>query len=407
MATVFSGGTYVNFQTFLGNFKCLIMQNIMSNLITAGWTKQNMDVGKNPGSYGLATQGPGNAATVTFTTGTPGIINWTGHGFLGGEKIMFQAGTGGTLPTGVAVNTIYYVKYINTTTFNVASSYNGSNIALSGSPAGTTYCYSHYILMVSGTQSNVTNPTVIRIQDNAVGGAATSTVAITVQNYTGTFFAGNGMSDGTGNGRYYGAHLLPVGSPNYQITATKYWFYVSQVGALTYRDFAFAGMLYVPSFLSGVVDHGFVLANTWDGENTNQLPNSFRTTTNIAVSWVANTQCMWNNTTSEAANNNGAFIGLANPLIMKNLNWYTSLMSYRWANDDVNASDVLLAFGSSSIGWSSYNTEGKIRGQFYDMIYIADAFAIDATDTFNGHTWLNMTNNATGVPRGGMWVATS
>ena len=394
MATIFSGGTYVNFSQFAGTFKCLIMQGIMNNLITAGWTKQALNTGWNPGIYGRSLQGPGNVGIVTMPTATPGVVNWAGHGFLGGEQIMFQAGTGGTLPGGIGANTVYYVNYIDGSTFNVSSSYNGSNIAFSGSPSGTLYCYSQYILMVSATQANVTNPTVIRLQDNTG-----TCVAVTCQHYSGNFFAGNGTWLGYGNGRYYGAQLVPVSSPNYQITATKYQFYVSQVGATSTRDFCLAGMIYVPSFMS-VADHGYVLANSWDGE-TGNVPNSFRNTMNIGVGWVSNSQVIWNAMTSESANNNSAFIGLANPTILQNQNWYTTLQGYRWSDNSLIGSDILLASGQQ------YNQEGKLRGQFYDMIYISDAFALDATDTFGGHTWLNMTNNNTAIPRGGVWIATS
>ena len=56
--------------------------------------------------------------------------------------------------------------------------------------------------------------------------------------------------------------------------------------------------------------------------------------------------------------------------------------------------------------------ECKIRGQFYDMMYVAEAVAIDTSSAFTatGHTFFNLTNNWTQVsgnaPRGGMWVRT-
>ena len=388
MATVFAGGTYVNFSQFAGTFKCLIMQGIMNNLVTAGWSKQTMNVGNSPGSYGLATQGPGNVGTVTMPIATPGVVNFSGHGFLGGEKVMFQAGTGGTLPTGATAGTVYYVRYVDTNSFQINTAYSGgTNQNFTGSSSGTLYCYSQYILMVSGTQSNVTNPITIRIQDNSG-----SCVAITCQHYDGTFFAGNGS-------RYNGAQIIPVASPNIQITATKYWFYVGQVGAVASRDYCLAGMLYIPSFLSGINDHGFVLANAWDGETSGQ-GNSFRTTINIGTTNLSNSQFIWNGGLVENSNNSGSTnISYPAVLVMQNSNWYTSLQGYRWADNSVIASDVLLSAGPGG--------EGKIRGQFYDMLYIDDAYAIDSTDTFNGHTWLNMTSNQTGVPRGGMWLATS
>jgi hypothetical protein len=159
-------------------------------------------------------------------------------------------------------------------------------------------------------------------------------------------------------------------------------------------------MVYVPSFISGVTDQSYVFANSWDGE-TGYVPNSFRNTMAIGTAWVSNTQALWNNTISESDNNNTAYSGLPCAIFSQTQFWQYTQQNYRWADNSLNASDVLLCHG-----WYS-QAEGKIRGQFYDMVYIGEAFALDTTDTFMGHTWVNMTNNQTGIPRGGVWIATS
>ena len=223
MATQFSGGTYIN-TTFAGTYKCNIMQALLQNLCTngtnAGWTNQAMSTGNSPGSWGL-TMGPGNVSTVTLTIANPGVVNWTSHGFLGGERVMFQASvnTGGFLCSGIAVNTWYYVKYINANSFNVSNSYNGGNIQFTGSTGGTIWCYSAYLLLATATQPTVTNPAVIRIQDN--GGTC---INITIQNYAGTLIGNNGINQGSGSGRYYGGSLQPITYCNYQLIATRYQF---------------------------------------------------------------------------------------------------------------------------------------------------------------------------------------
>jgi hypothetical protein len=43
-------------------------------------------------------------ATVTFTAGTPGVVNWTGHGLPIGSKVRFR-NSGGALPTAITANT--------------------------------------------------------------------------------------------------------------------------------------------------------------------------------------------------------------------------------------------------------------------------------------------------------------
>ena len=403
MATQFAGGTYINFAQFSGTYKCLIMQGLLQNLCTngtnAGWTNLSMNKGISSGTWGQATQGPGNVSTVTITTGTPGVVNWPSHGFLGGEKVMFQVSAGGGYPSNIAVNTIYYVVYLTANTFNVSTSYGGGGVAMASAGSGTLWCYSHYILLASATQSNVTNPIVVRIQDNTG-----TSVNITIQNYAGTYIANNGTIQGLGDGRYYGAGLVPVSSPNYQITATRYQFYIAQVGTNTNRDYALAGMLYVPSFLSGVTDHGFVFANCNDSESGAGPYYSFRYGMSISTNSTANSQVMWNDNICDNANNNNGqnYPGTPNPIFMQPTYYGQSQEGYRWPDLTYMSSDVLLSCGTHTI-----SMEGKIKGQFYDMVYIPEAFALDATDTFGGHTWVNMTNNQTGVPRGGVWLATS
>ena len=109
MATQFSGGSIIN-TTFNGKYKCLIMQGIMNALISAGWSLQPMSQGGSSGTYGQ-TFGPGNISTVTLTLASPGVVNWANHGFLGGERVMFQndVNSGATLPTGLAVGYFSYV----------------------------------------------------------------------------------------------------------------------------------------------------------------------------------------------------------------------------------------------------------------------------------------------------------
>jgi hypothetical protein len=398
MATQFSGGTPVN-ATFPGTYKCLIMQGIITNLLTAGWNFLPMSTGGSPGSYGLATMGNGGVSTVTLTVAT-GVVNWTSHGFLGGERVMFQhaVNAGATLPTGIAVNNWYYVKYVNANSFNVAATYGGANIAFTGSTTGTVYCYSAYVLMYSATQSSVTNPATIRICDN--GGTCLN---ITIQNYACTMFANNGIIQGSGNGRYYGAQLQPFLFINYQIIATRYQFFVFTPGTnASNRSYAHAGMLFVPSFLATVTDHSFVFADTCDGETTNYC-SCFRNVVTMGYNNTPNFQFIWNDNVCEGDNiisaANNSYAGWPNTLIMVCAYWQSSQGQYRWANDTYNTSDVLL-----TCGLNTYGMEGKIKGQFYDLIYIPEAFALDTTDTFNGHTWQNLTNNNQSIPRGGMWV---
>lgn len=80
-----------------------------------------------------------STATATMTIATPCVVTWTGHGLSYGQRVAFT--TTGALPTGLAVNTGYYINVIDANTFNLSSSLAnlqaGTYIATSGSQSGT------------------------------------------------------------------------------------------------------------------------------------------------------------------------------------------------------------------------------------------------------------------------------
>ena len=82
-------------------------------------------------------------ATVTMTIASPCVVTWTGHGLRTNMPIRFF--TTGALPTGITAGTHggaetgtqYYVKVVNSDTFNIAATPGGANINTSGSQSGT------------------------------------------------------------------------------------------------------------------------------------------------------------------------------------------------------------------------------------------------------------------------------
>ena len=87
--------------------------------------------------YGAITASLG---TVTITSATPGVVTLTAHGLSTGSCIELT--TTGTLPTNLAVNTNYYVIYVDANSFRLATSaanaIAGTAIDTSGgSPSGT------------------------------------------------------------------------------------------------------------------------------------------------------------------------------------------------------------------------------------------------------------------------------
>jgi len=76
------------------------------------------------------------ASTVTITIASPGVVTWTGHGLSVNDTIRFT--TTGALPTGLAINTTYYVKTVlSANTFTVSTSAGGAAVTTSGTQSGT------------------------------------------------------------------------------------------------------------------------------------------------------------------------------------------------------------------------------------------------------------------------------
>lgn len=78
------------------------------------------------------------SAVVTITIATPGVVTWTGHTLVNGDKVSFE--TTGALPTGLSVGTDYYVVNAASNTFQVSATVGGGAIATSGSQTGTQTC---------------------------------------------------------------------------------------------------------------------------------------------------------------------------------------------------------------------------------------------------------------------------
>lgn len=79
------------------------------------------------------------SATVTMTIATPAVVTLSAHGLVTGDKVYLT--TTGALPTGLTASTTYYVIWVSSSTFNLATSYAnavaGTKIATSGSQSGT------------------------------------------------------------------------------------------------------------------------------------------------------------------------------------------------------------------------------------------------------------------------------
>lgn len=118
--------------------------------------------------------------TVTLTLGSPGVVNWVGHGLVVGSKVRFR--TTGALPTGLVANTDYFVISAGFTTaaFRVSATLGGGAIDFTGSQSG------------------------VHTAVNAQYGASTDLTSFTVPDLRGRVTAGLDTMGGTSANRLTG-----------------------------------------------------------------------------------------------------------------------------------------------------------------------------------------------------------
>ena len=77
--------------------------------------------------------------TCTISNATPAVVTLNNHGFIEGDTVVFS--TTGSLPSGLFANTVYYVKYVDVNTFQVALTKGGTSINTSSAGSGTHTAY--------------------------------------------------------------------------------------------------------------------------------------------------------------------------------------------------------------------------------------------------------------------------
>jgi hypothetical protein len=101
-------------------------------------------------------------ATVTITIAAPGVVTWTNHGLAVNDTIRFT--TTGALPTGLAINTTYFVKQVlSANTFTVSTSAGGAAVTTSGTQSGVQTAFVYYgvpVVAVANTLVTLASVTV-------------------------------------------------------------------------------------------------------------------------------------------------------------------------------------------------------------------------------------------------------
>lgn len=371
---------------------------------------------------------PVTSGGVSFTSAPTVVLAGTGAGF----GATFTANFSGGSVTSITVNTGGHLYPISGVTASVTGG-GGSGCVLgapvvSGGDVNTTYTS-------DGTKQNLINAietALLAAAWTTVSGHATTnllmqthstpyplqanfrfrdnggtSIQITVENTSGSV-AGPG---GTGNG----VSLTPVNTRVFRVIANPYQFFILVPG--TYNaacTFAFGGVPYVPSFVTGVTAAGLVMGNSEsDGDTSTRL--SWRTnltpvTSNFTIGLF---QTLWNaslfNGTNTAPGSAPACPCLLVPM-MANLaaigtTTATWNQPYRWAGLQIHSGDPLICWGLTG-----YSDEPQIRGQLWDALVVCDAYTGDSTSSWDSHNWFAITNNNTGLAgngaRGTLFVVT-
>jgi hypothetical protein len=157
--------------------------------------------------YNVLTKDKG---TVTISIASPGEVTLSTHGFATGDSIELT--TTSALPTGLSVNTNYYVIYENANTFWLATSYAnaiaGTKINTSGSQSGV-----HSLRYCPWGISTATNFLLPDASAASIRGAGTSTAFTS----NATIALGNYINDQTQGHRhkthnYEGTHTPVAGA---------------------------------------------------------------------------------------------------------------------------------------------------------------------------------------------------
>ncbi len=142
------------FDTFYSNIPAGTVIESATIATPTGWLKIN----EGPTAVSRTTYSTLYAAitaslgTVTITSATPGVVTLSAHGLSTGSCVELT--TTGTLPTNLAVNTNYYVIYVDANSFrlatSVANAIEGTAIDTSGGSPSGTHTLRHCPFGISG-----------------------------------------------------------------------------------------------------------------------------------------------------------------------------------------------------------------------------------------------------------------
>lgn len=193
-------------------------------------------------------------------------------------------------------------------------------------------------------------------------------------------------------------YLHPVASTTFQIIANQYQFVIFVPGSISTRNFVVASALYIPPHLvaMNLTTCALILGDGGSDSDASNARGSFRTSlTSRGLSGFAPSQG-WSILNSTAVEYNGlssdssAHPGLPSLVCFQSTAIH-SVTGYRWHDDSALIVEPLVAWGAPGI-----DNEGKIRGQFWDMLIATESYPGDVTATIDSNTFTNLTDNNDG-----------
>lgn len=189
-------------------------------------------------------------------------------------------------------------------------------------------------------------------------------------------------------------YLLP-GAFDWRIVANKFGFFMFRTGAaqrLASRAVLAAGTIWVPSFVLSLMGSdlncGWTMGN--GASDTTAAANSWRNS--LGLHTTTNTWRLSSLYTSYM--NNYTVTNDAMPRFMLAIHPHGSNIAYgvlKWQDDSYFQSEAVM-------GWSPDSTTSSItsrwKGQLYDGMILTGASAVvgESTVTFDGHTWIAITD---------------
>jgi len=172
----------------------------------------------------ITSDSPKSTYTVTITNATPAVVTATGSSYPPGTPIVFS--TTGTLPSPLAVNTVYYVASTSPTptanTFGVSTTVGGTGIATTTAGSGV-----HTVTVPLA--STTSGSSIVTIYDTGLGVQSVSftngsptvvTAAVAPTLDTNVVFYGTSLPTGVTQGTTY--YAQPLTATTFNISTTTF-----------------------------------------------------------------------------------------------------------------------------------------------------------------------------------------